>query len=156
MEVGIVTVDRLDLVIDKSRIHRSREVLGSNPPAEIAQALFIQGLEYDGRKDITLVQNPITKGIRNEKEEHFCVLRLPEDKYLSHFTPRNGGSEAIADDLLDVVRGNSMVPCTKILNSDSTNVNTGWENGVNARMEVFLGRRLVWFVCMLHTNELPL
>ena len=39
---------------------------------------------------------------------------------------------------------------------DSTNVDTGWKGGTMAQLEKLLGRKLVWFVCDLHTNELPL
>ena len=57
---------------------------------------------------------------------------------------------------MDVIKENNMVPCVKVLSCDSTNVNTGWEHGVNTRMEDEFGHRLVWHICMLHTNELPL
>ena len=39
---------------------------------------------------------------------------------------------------------------------DGTNVNTGMKNGVIKRIEDALGRPVHWFVCMLHSNELPL
>ena len=39
---------------------------------------------------------------------------------------------------------------------DSTNDNTGWKGGAMAHLEKLFGRKLVWFVCDLHTNELPL
>ena len=39
---------------------------------------------------------------------------------------------------------------------DSTNVNTGWKGGSIHFLEVELGRRVVWIICLLHTNELPL
>ena len=39
---------------------------------------------------------------------------------------------------------------------DSTNVNTGWKGGAINFLEILLGRKVIWLVCMLHTNELPL
>ena len=42
------------------------------------------------------------------------------------------------------------------LAGDSTNSNTGWRNGVMAWLEKFLGRKVSWLICQLHTNELGL
>ena len=42
------------------------------------------------------------------------------------------------------------------IGGDSTNVNTGWKGGAIHLLEVGLNRRLVWIVCYLHLNELPL
>ena len=39
---------------------------------------------------------------------------------------------------------------------DSTNINKGKVNGVIRRLELSLQRPLQWFICLLHTNELPL
>ena len=44
----------------------------------------------------------------------------------------------------------------KLVGGDSTNPNTGWAAGVLAWLEKFLGRKVFWMICMLHTNELPL
>ena len=42
------------------------------------------------------------------------------------------------------------------IGADSTNVNTGWIGGVIPFLENKLERKLIWLVCALHTNELPL
>ena len=39
---------------------------------------------------------------------------------------------------------------------DSTNLNTGWKGGAIHFFEVKIGQRVVWLICLLHTNELPL
>ena len=44
----------------------------------------------------------------------------------------------------------------KVASCDSTNVNTGRHEGVIALLEQYLGHRLIWLPCMLHTNELSL
>ena len=44
----------------------------------------------------------------------------------------------------------------KAIGGDSTAVNTGHAGGVMQHVERKLGRKLVWIVCDLHTNELPL
>ena len=42
------------------------------------------------------------------------------------------------------------------IGGDSTNANTGWRGGTIAHLERKLGRKLIWLICALHTNELPL
>ena len=43
------------------------------------------------------------------------------------------------------------------IGGDSTNVNyTGFDGGCMYSVEVKLGHTLIWLVCALHTNELPL
>ena len=42
------------------------------------------------------------------------------------------------------------------LAGDSTNSNTGWKKGIMAWLEKFLGRKVTWLICQLHTNELGL
>ena len=44
----------------------------------------------------------------------------------------------------------------QFLTGDSTNSNTGWKGGIMAWLERFLGRKVTWIVCQLHTNELGL
>ena len=104
IDLGLTTEENTDLVVDKSKVHRIREKLRKKEN-ECSQApkRFIHGLEYDGRKDKTLVRNEATKGFRLEKEEHFCVLQQPGDKFLTHFTPATGGSEDICSKLKEVV-----------------------------------------------------
>ena len=42
------------------------------------------------------------------------------------------------------------------IGGDSSNVNTGWRRVAIQNVEKKLGRKLVWLICYLHTNELPL
>ena len=42
------------------------------------------------------------------------------------------------------------------IGGDSTNVNTGWKGGAIQFLEEKIGRKLIWLICALHTNELPL
>ena len=44
----------------------------------------------------------------------------------------------------------------KVVGCDSTNLNTGTKGGVLRHLELLFGRPLQRFICMLHTNELPL
>ena len=73
---------------------------------------------------------------------------------MTHFTLLTGGNADIKEDLVKVVADNGLTPCIKTISCNSTSVNTGRLGGANTRME--LGHRLLWLICMLHTNELPL
>ena len=44
----------------------------------------------------------------------------------------------------------------KIVGGDSTSPNTGWKNGSIHHIEVEKGGKVLWDICLLHTNELPL
>ena len=48
------------------------------------------------------------------------------------------------------------MPCLKVIGGDSTAVNTGRKGGAITLLEKELDRRLVWLICLLHVNELPL
>ena len=42
------------------------------------------------------------------------------------------------------------------IGGDSMNVNTGWKGGAIQFLENKMERKLIWLICALHTNELPL
>ena len=43
-----------------------------------------------------------------------------------------------------------------VIGCDGTNVNTDMSNGIIKRIEDTLGIPVHWFVCMLHSNDLPI
>ena len=51
---------------------------------------------------------------------------------------------------------NQLDETIQAIGGDSTNVNTGYKGGAIAILERKLGRKLIWLICALHTNELPL
>ena len=59
----------------------------------------------------------------------------------------------IADNIVNFMKTKCIDKSLKAIGGDSTNVNTGWEGGTLRWVEVKLGRKLVWLVCALHTNE---
>ena len=56
----------------------------------------------------------------------------------------NGLKSLVLDETLDSITG------------DSTNTNIGSDGGTFTLLERMLGRKLMWLVCYLDTNELPL
>ena len=85
----------------------------------------------------------------------------PSGIYLCHFTPAEklpGTSYAnsVAKGLLEFLISRKQENNLKAVGGDSTNVNTGWRGGAIHFLEIGINRRLMWLICMLHLNELPL
>jgi hypothetical protein len=133
--------------IDRNKIPRERKSLRL---AYKNNDSTISGLFFDGRKDQTLRRVEDRQTVVSE--EHISILSEPGSKYFDHAMPSSGSAKSIAESILDTV------DCTNLvcIGSDSTNVNTGFNNGVIRRMEIELGRPLHWSICLLHLNELPL
>ena len=95
------------------------------------------------------------------KKEHYSVCSEPGGRYLCHFSPEKNvnkkkPAEVVADDLVSFMNKMGIDKTLQAIGGDSTNVNTGWTGGIMHLVEVKLNRKLVWLVCALHTNELPL
>lgn len=95
------------------------------------------------------------------KEEHYSVVSEPGSNYLFHFTPETvtteeSHAEQIAKVLFSWLNDRGFDKTVWAIGGDSTNVNTGVKAGVMRKLELHLGRKLVWLVCNLHTNEFPL
>ena len=95
------------------------------------------------------------------KEEHYSVVSEPGSNYLFHFTPEKASkeepyAEKIAKVLFAWLKERGFDKTLWAIGGDSTNVNTGVKAGVMRKLELHIGRKLVWLVCNLHTGELPL
>ena len=89
-------------------------------------------------------------------EDHYVLIAEPGDEYLTHVTVPSGKSSDIANSILAVINEHRLNDSICVIGCDSTNTNTGIKGGVIRHLELSLGRPLQWFICMLHTNELPL
>ena len=125
-----------------------------------------KGLMFDGRIDQTKVVEKVdVAGVikhcqRVVSEEHYAVCDEQGD-YLTHFTPdpktaTSPSARQIAVKLHDWAVENNCDDSVIAVAADSTNVNTGYKGGAIFFLEKLLGHKLIWIVCMLHTNELPL
>lgn len=112
-----------------------------------------------------------------EAQDHYTVTD-GDGKYLHHFTKEgkpkeidtessedNGSdeetveikpSEAVARILFEWMETHGIDMTLTHLGADSTNSNTGWRRGIIAWLEKLSNKKLVWLICMLHTNELGL
>ena len=148
------------MILTKKKIRMEKERIRERKTAESGNLLhdiFWQGTYFDGKKDLTLTPRQETggKGKVLMKEEHYTVLRQPASEYLGHFTPESGSGVNIMLGLKEMVMKNGLLPCLKVVGSDATVVNTGHTNGAIALLENELGHRLIWLICLLHINELP-
>ena len=89
------------------------------------------------------------------KEEHISLVRQPGNHFVGHVTPKAGSGTDVKDAIFPVLRDRGLLPSCKVVGTDSTAANTGKTKGAITLLEEELGHRLVWLVCMLHTNELP-
>lgn len=96
-----------------------------------------------------------------KKEDHYSVCSEPRGNYLCHSTidptERTGtAAEQITTLLYEWIVDHDLDKSLLAIGGDSTNLNTGWTGGTIHLLEKKLGRRLIWLICVLHTNELPL
>jgi hypothetical protein len=90
-------------------------------------------------------------------EEHIVLLSEPGSVYMGHVTPNSGCSADITQSITNYITQKGIALSKLVaIGCDGTNVNTGKKNGIVKHLEVFVGHKLHWFVCLLHTNELPL
>ena len=167
-DYGIITETDLSQVIDASKVRRAKQhcMLESQDRATLQnQEEEIICLFFDGRRDRTkvmLFNEQTGKFYQSVKtEEHYSVTKEPSGQYAFHFTPEEATKEIphakqIAIRIVRWLAENNSLDSLKAIGGDSTNVNTGWKAGVMAWVEKLLGRRLIWIVCGLHVNELPL
>jgi hypothetical protein len=84
------------------------------------------------------------------------LVSEPDGKYLTHVTPDGKTAEPGAAAITEFVKEHDLGKNWKVVDADSTNVNTGWETGIITRCEKKVNHRLHNSICMLHTDELPL
>lgn len=158
-DMGIITAEESSKIIDRSKIRRERVKARKNlKKKHEEEKTCVHGIYFDGRKDKTLTQ--LKEGdILSRKtiiEEHIVLVSEPGSVYLGHITPSSGSAQIITRSLLEFLQKNLDVSEVQAIGCDGTAVNTGSRNGIIRQLEVSFGRPLQWFVCLMHSNELPL
>lgn len=159
---------RDEIIIDKNKIRRAKQK-HMNDARELSsmqlQNSDITGILFDGRKDCTKL---LTRGDDGKLhpsevlEEHYSICGEPGGEYLTHLTldGDDRGTMKPAEHLASLIHewlcDNNLSDRLNAIGGDSTNVNTGWKGGAITNLEKLLGRKLIWLICALHTNELPL
>ena len=155
-------------VIDQNKIKRAKSKHMKTLREETRQVLIesgILGILFDGRKDST---KTLTRGDDGKlhpsevEEEHYSICGAPGGEYLTHLTldPEDRQGRKPAEHLAALVHewleDHQLEESLLAIGGDSTNMITGWKGGAIAHLEKMMGRKLIWLICSLHTNELPL
>lgn len=158
-DMGIISKNNSSKVVDRSKIRRERTKTRSDlkmknkisPEKE-------HGLYFDGRKDRTLIMDSDRENVARKTiiEEHIVLVSEPGSKYLGHITPITGSSQNVKKSLVNFIEKNIDITKMLVIGCDGAVVNTGLKNGIIKQLELFLGHPVHWFICLLHTNELPL
>ena len=105
---------------------------------------------------IRLVHHERTGALTCAKEDHYVLVGQPHDKYLTHLSVRSGNAAAISQAILEFSGEYDINNTLNVIGCDSTNVNTGCNGREIHRIEEKIGHKLIWLICLLHTNELAL
>jgi len=157
VDVGIINEQDSCMVIEPSKIRRERQT--SRKSLQSDAITTVEGLYFDDRKDKT--RNQIIKGDQfhpiTETEEHIVLIREPDSEYLGHLKTSSGTILHLTRSILDFIDQNKIDTSTLVaVGCDDTIVNTGLRGGVFRLLEEYFKKSMHWFVCLLHTNELPL
>ena len=140
-DLKIVTPEKTQMLIDKSKVRRERfkqrRALQSSDCALASKSM--QGLYFDSRKDKTLIQVTELDGKRHQRtirEEHISIVSEPESKYFDHVTPGSGKAKDIASEILSLLNKRSVDTKQIVaIGCDSRAVNTGIKGGVVRLLE---------------------
>lgn len=148
--------------IDKSKLRRAQDKHFAEIRNEPVKLDIGGGLYYDSRKDSTITSRKRTidgkfKFYRRIlKVEHYTLVSQPEGIFLGFVKAKEGSAKCASEEIISFSKEKKIFDTLQALGSDGTNVNVGWEGGINQYIEAELKRPLHWFVCLLHANELPL
>ena len=163
--MSLATREDPSLLVDHNKVGREqeRDVKRVNAKAEEwMRSSHIDGIQFDGKDEKAKAWVNLECGdrvLRHVKEDHI-TLTDSEGNFLTHFTREKvegmRAGQVIALEITNFLQTYGIDSSLKMIGTDSTNLNTGYKDGTIALVEKQLGRRLVWSICLLHTNELPL
>ncbi|GBM75508.1 hypothetical protein AVEN_42999-1 [Araneus ventricosus] len=90
-DVGLTTSNNSDLVVDENKLRREKAKITFQVLSE-AQALPLEGLYFDGRKDSTWIEERVDtkRYTRKAKEERLCLIDELGSRYITHLSPSFG------------------------------------------------------------------
>jgi hypothetical protein len=151
-----------EVVIDRSKVRRKRmKARHGVINKEISvESCNIQAVYFDGRLDDTLRLNKTEDGKMHRttvKENHISLIEEPKSQFIGYTVPLSGKAIDIANSILEYFFENNLTISEIVcIGCDGCTTNTGNTKGVIRKLEEKLIRPLQWFICQLHSNELPL
>lgn len=165
VDMGLATKQDPRLLVDHRNVGREQEKQMARITLNAEEWLRNSGIDafqFDGKDEVAKALVTLecgTKVVRHVKEDHI-TLTDAQGEFLMHFTREKvegvKAARVIAIQIVTFLRNFGIDTTLKMIGADSTNVNTGCKEGAIVILERLLGKRLVWSICMLHTNELPL
>ena len=164
-DFGLLDTENKATIVDRSKIRRWKDKVMQEVKEFDENEKPVLGISFDGRIDKTrkLEWSDESNSFHPStvKEEHYSMCAEPETRYIDHFVPEsttdeNSHAKQIAVYITSWIKENGYENDIIAVACDSTNVNTGWKGGVVQYIEEILNKKLIWIICNLHTNELPL
>ena len=157
------------MVLDHNKVHREKRKLMEklrNAADLRYKEEEIKCILFDGRQNWTNVMEKDEETGNyyqsQVKQEHIVVTNEPGGEYLFHFVPEEATKEEkaakqVANKIVEWIVKYGVDTTLDSIGGDSTNnSNSGWEGESFTHIEKMLGKKKMWLVCFLHTNELPL
>ena len=154
-------------IVDKSKYRREKAKFGARQKSK-KKAQTVDGfgcIGGDGKrnkktrvKETQIINNKEVEKFLRKTREHMVYTSEPGGEYLEHSEIAEGKGTGwdLSEDFYEVVVENNSVDSLEAVLCDGTAVNTGNRTGFICYLERKLQRNLLWLVCQLHGNELPL
>ena len=156
------------LAVDGKKMWRAKESVMSTSKTSLKNRMEecpIGGIFFDGKNDkhtkVQLYDDETERYYPGEvSEEHYSVTWEPSGKYLFHYTPekpQKGEKPAmmISNGIYSWLQEHGATEDLVMIRGDSTSTNTGPAGGAIHYLEVRLGYKCHWLICLIHINELP-
>ena len=154
-------------IVDKSKYRREKAKFGARQNEkkinETKGGLGCIGADGKRNKKTRVKEIQVINGKEVEKflrktREHMVYTAEPGGEYLEHSEIPEGKGTGLdlSEDFYEVVLENNSVETLEAVLLDGTAVNTGPKTGCICYLERKLKRKLLWLICQLHGNELPL
>lgn len=94
---------------------------------------------------------------KREIEDHYVIVSEPGSVFFGRITVQSGSARAIKSEIIKYLNNKSVdLSALSVVGCDGTVVNTAYKGGVLSLLEAEMEKLLQWFICALHSNELPL
>ena len=164
MDLGIVSPNNLQEVIDRQKIRRARERVVNEIDDSFTEQIAANKpttLYFDSK--IIYTNYTDRDGKRKKRPIDIYVLCTEKEEFLDSFEMDGVPGEVIetkakrvAQRIYEIIVKWGLQDSLQAIGGDTTNMNTGWKGGVFLFLEQKLGRRLFRIECQLHLNELPM
>ena len=156
-----------DKIVDKSKYRREKAKFGARQreKQKIVNRNGIFCMGSDGKrnkktrvKEVQIINNKEVEKFTRKTQEHIVYTSEPGGEYLDHseIEEGKGTGKDLSEDFFEILVENNSVDTLEAVLCDGTNVNVGNRTGMICYLERKLQRKLLWLICQLHGNELPL